>query len=64
MRVGQVSNQVHPLAHERHQQVSHRQIHEVLVGGAPHVPVVPHHQDHQNVAHDGDQEGYDVGDNL
>lgn len=55
---------MHPHAHKRHQQVRRRQIHQVLIGGGPHVPVVADHEDDQQVTDQGDEEHDQVSHDL
>ena len=56
VRGAQVPDQVHPGTEQGHQQVSHCQVHQVPVGGAPQVAVEVHHQNDEQVANHGHHE--------
>lgn len=52
--LAQVVHQVDPGAGQRHHEVAHCQVHEVVVGGGLHALVARHHHDHGDVAQDSD----------
>lgn len=56
--VCQIVNRAHPITRNRHQQVGHGQIDDVEIGGGPQPFVVSHHQNHQEVPHQGHGTGH------
>ena len=62
--IGQIVDEMNPRAEERHHQVGHCQVDDVVVGGVVQSLVAPHDVDDQQVACDRQQDDDYVEDNL